>query len=86
MRSSELEGKEVIELSTGARLGVIKDSELLVNLKSGMVEGLILRQPGFAGFSRHEQTIPWKKIRKISTELIIVDGYQPERVPSSGNS
>lgn len=83
MRSSELEGKEVIELSTGARLGVVKESELVINLKSGKVEGLILRQSSFGGLGKHEQTIPWKQIRKISDELIIVDGVgekanQPE--------
>ncbi|HYH02068.1 MAG TPA: YlmC/YmxH family sporulation protein [Bacillota bacterium] len=74
MRCSELEGKEVIELSSGARLGIIKESELLLNLKSGMVEGLILRQTGFGGIGKQEQNIPWKNIRKISEELIIVDG------------
>lgn len=74
MRGSELEGKEVIELSTGARLGVIRDSELLINLKTGRVEGLILRQAGFGGLGKHEQIIPWKQIRKISDELIIVEG------------
>lgn len=73
MRCSELEGKEVIELSSGARLGTIKESELMLDLNRGMVEALILKQTGFGGIAKQERQIPWKNIRKISEELIIVD-------------
>jgi YlmC/YmxH family sporulation protein len=73
MRGSELEGKEVIELSSGERLGIVKDSELLLNLTTGMVEGLILKQPSFGGFVKKERTVVWSRIRKISEELIIVE-------------
>jgi YlmC/YmxH family sporulation protein len=75
MRGSELEGKEVIELSSGERLGIIKDSELLLNLNTGMVEGLILKQPSFGGFGKTERTVAWSKIRKISEQLIIVEEF-----------
>ena len=81
MRSSALEGKEVIELTSGERLGIIKDSELLLNLNTGMVEGLILKQSGFAGFGKAERIVTWLKIRKISEELIIVD----EKVSTAGD-
>jgi YlmC/YmxH family sporulation protein len=73
MRGSELQGKEVIELTTGARLGLLKESELLLDLTAGRVEGLILRQPSFGGLSKTERVIPWSQIRKISAELIIVE-------------
>ena len=75
MRCSELEGKEVIELSSGARLGIIKESELMLDLTRGRVEALILKQTGFGGIAKQEHHIPWKSIRKISEELIIVDEY-----------
>jgi YlmC/YmxH family sporulation protein len=73
MRGSELEGKEVIELTSGERLGIIKDSELLLNLKTGTVEALILKQQSFVGFGKAERQVAWSKIRKISEELIIVE-------------
>jgi YlmC/YmxH family sporulation protein len=76
MRGSELEGKEVIELTSGERLGIIKDSELLLNINTGMVEGLILKQPCFAGLGKTERIVAWPKIRKISEELIIVEEFE----------
>lgn len=75
MRSSELEGKEVIELTTGERWGVIKESELLIHTCTGKVEAIILRQPNV--FGKNERTIPWDKIRKISDQLVIVEGMNP---------
>lgn len=73
MRISELEGKEVIELTTGERLGVIKDCELLVNLATGTVEALLVQKGGWTGKEKNTRTIPWKCIRKISQELIIFE-------------
>jgi YlmC/YmxH family sporulation protein len=73
MRASELEGKEVIEINTGERLGVIQKSELLLNTATGMVEALILMKNGWGGREKETHTIPWRQIRKISDELIIFE-------------
>lgn len=73
MRASELEGKEVIEINTGERLGVIQKSELLLNTATGMVEALILIKNGWGGREKEAHTIPWRQIRKISAELIIFE-------------
>jgi YlmC/YmxH family sporulation protein len=72
MRASELVGKEVINVNTGDRLGVIQKSELLVNTTTGRVEALILVKQGWAGRETEVKTIPWGDIRKISDELIII--------------
>lgn len=73
MRASELEGKEVIDINTGNRLGVIQKSELMVNLETGTVEALVLVQYGWGGREKEIRTIPWCDIRKISDELIIIE-------------
>ncbi|MCL6590548.1 MAG: YlmC/YmxH family sporulation protein [Firmicutes bacterium] len=73
MRASELEGKEVINIHTGDRLGTIQKSELLINTATGMVEALILVKSGFGGREKEVQTIPWKEIRKICEDLIIIE-------------
>lgn len=73
MRASELEGKEVINIHTGDRLGVIRRSELLINTETGTVEGLIIVKIGVGGREKEIMTIPWQKIKKISDELIIVE-------------
>lgn len=74
MRLSELAGKEVIDVKTGDRLGVIQKSELLVNTQKGTVEALILVKQGWSGQEKVIQTIPWRDIQKISEELILVSG------------
>ncbi len=73
MRASELEGKEVINIHTGDRLGIIQKSELLINTATGMVEALILVKSGFGGREKEIQTIPWREIRKICEDLIIIE-------------
>lgn len=73
MRASELEGKEVINIHTGDRLGVIRRSELLINTETGTVEGLIIVKIGVGGREKEIMTIPWRKVKKISDDLIIVE-------------
>jgi YlmC/YmxH family sporulation protein len=84
MRGSDLKGKEVIELTHGERLGIIKECELLLNLNTGMVEGLILKQTGFAGLLKSEKLVTWAKIRKIGPELIIVEEVVTMTAESEG--
>lgn len=73
MRASELQGKEVIEVNTGERLGVIQKSELMVNTDTGTVEALIFIKHGWGGKEKESRTIPWRQIRKISSELVIFE-------------
>jgi len=73
MRASELDGKEVIEINTGERLGVIQKSELLVDTVTGMVEALIFIKHGWGGKEKESRAIPWRQIRKIGSELIIFE-------------
>jgi YlmC/YmxH family sporulation protein len=72
MLLSELVGKEIIDVKTGDRLGVIQKSELLVNTATGRVEALILVKQGWTGREAEVKTIPWGDIRKISDELILI--------------
>jgi len=76
MLASEFDGKEVIEINTGERLGVIQKSELLVNTDTGMVEALIFIKHGWGGREKESRTIPWRQIRKISGELVIFEALR----------
>jgi YlmC/YmxH family sporulation protein len=78
MRLSELAGKEVINVVTGNRLGVIQKSDFLVNTKTGQVEALILMKQSWIGRETEITTIPWRDIKKISDELIIISGAEHE--------
>lgn len=71
--ASDFRHKEVINITTGERLGFISDVD--IDLEKGTVCAVIL--PGkrrFFGFLPPEEDIfiPWKNIRKIGEEIILV--------------
>lgn len=80
MLLSDLAGKEIINLHDGARLGLVGDADLDIS-SNGTVEAIILAsRGGFSGFwsSKGERdrdllVIPWKTIRKVGSEVIIID-------------
>lgn len=80
MLLSDLAGKEIINLHDGAKLGLVGDADLDIAL-NGSVEAIILTsRGGFSGFwssrgdrDRDVLVIPWHTIKKIGSEVIIVD-------------
>lgn len=77
MLLSDLAGKEIINLYDGAKLGLVGDADLAVSA-SGRIEAIILSSRsgigGFFGGERdRELVIPWPAIKKVGSEVIIVD-------------
>ncbi len=74
IRVTDLHNKEVICIADGQRLGFVSDVEL--ELPEGRVLAILVPGPcHFFGFlGRHEDyVIPWKAIRRIGPEIILVD-------------
>ena len=72
-RASTFRHKEVIDISTGERLGFMTDID--VNLSTGRVNAIII--PGkrrFFGFLPPEEDIvrEWHRIKKIGDDIILV--------------
>ena len=66
--------KEVINIKNGKRLGFVQD--VTADLESGVIKEIIV--PGenklFGLFASNEEiVIPWKAIKCISDEIILVD-------------
>lgn len=73
MRFSELGGKEVVDLTSGERLGMIHESDLLVDPASGRIGAIVLPlKSGWLRRTQGEVAIPWEAIQTIGTDLIIV--------------
>ena len=73
-RITELHCKEVICIGSGQRLGFISDVE--IDVPEGQVLAIIVPGPcRFLGvLGRHEDfVIPWKCIRKIGPDIVLVD-------------
>lgn len=80
MLLSDLAGKEIVNLYDGAKLGLIGDADLAISL-GGSIEAIILTsRSGFGSFlgnmgekERDILVIPWQAVKKVGSEVIIVD-------------
>ena len=73
-RITELHCKEVICIGSGQRLGFVTDVE--IDVPEGQVLAIVVPGPcRFLGvLGRHEDfVIPWKYIRKIGPDIVLVD-------------
>lgn len=73
MKISDLQTKEVVNLTDGRKLGQIYDLEL--DLHQGTIQAIVL--PGESkwfgfGSGKQEWVIPWKQIVKIGSDVILV--------------
>lgn len=76
MRLSELIGKEIVNIVNGARLGVIGESDLAIDVENGQIQHIILpRRANVFNFwvDRQSMVIPWDLVRKVGEEVIIVE-------------
>jgi len=75
MRLSELSGKEIVNVKKAERLGILGDTDLEINEKTGQIQALIIPTGGkwFKRKYGSEIRVPWKHIKKIGTDMIILD-------------
>ena len=70
---SELQTKDVVNVSDGKRLGNIGDID--INLTTGKIESIIISGSGkmLGLFGRDEEvSVPWRNIVKIGSDVILV--------------
>ncbi|HOB40052.1 MAG: YlmC/YmxH family sporulation protein [Limnochordia bacterium] len=72
MRYSELSGKEIVCIDEGIRLGVVDRTDLIIDLRTGEVQSIVIPY-GSRWFRPKLIVIPWRGIKKIGRDLIIVD-------------
>ncbi|PWK12657.1 YlmC/YmxH family sporulation protein [Tumebacillus permanentifrigoris] len=81
MRLSELAGKEMIDMQTGTKVGVLGGADLWVNEETGQIDSILLASSGFSFGKRREETvIPWSAVVKIGPDMIILDSQPAPRV------
>ncbi|QZY56803.1 YlmC/YmxH family sporulation protein [Crassaminicella profunda] len=76
MRLSKLGGKEIVNLSDGGRLGILAESDLLIDERNGKIRAVLV--PAFRNqFSIFQDKnfveIPWNCVRKIGNDMIIIE-------------
>jgi len=75
VRLSDLIGKDIVNIQNGSRLGTVADSDLVIMAETGEIESIILpsRSSVLSFWDKSNFTIPWSAVRKIGSEVIIVD-------------
>lgn len=76
MKLSKLGGKEIVNLNDGGRLGVLAESDLLVDDRNGKIKALLV--PDFKGqfsifYDKSYLEIPWECVKKIGNDMIIIE-------------
>jgi YlmC/YmxH family sporulation protein len=75
MRLSEISGKEIIDFQRGERLGVLGQTDLVIDEENGQIEAFIIPTMRWFGFGKKEKevTVYWDQIKKIGQDMIIID-------------
>lgn len=71
MQLSDLQTKEIIDVSSGKRMGIIIDVIIDVN---GKIKSLVLQEKRLKKFSvKEENEVTWEEIVKIGDDIILID-------------
>lgn len=71
MYLSELQKKEIIDINSGKRIGIIID---VVVSPEGTIKNLIVEERKLKRFTANEErTINWQQIVKIGDDIILID-------------
>ncbi|RDY24738.1 YlmC/YmxH family sporulation protein [Romboutsia maritimum] len=76
MNLSEISGKEIVNLVTGERLGVIGECDLIIDETTGSILALMIpRERGFFGLKKDKSMleVPWRSVKKIGNDMIIIE-------------
>ncbi|WP_138414745.1 YlmC/YmxH family sporulation protein [Aquibacillus sediminis] len=75
MRYKDLSGKEIVNVKSGTRLGVLGQTDLELNEKTGQIESFIVPNYSWFGMKREGDStrINWKDIKTIGDDMIIIE-------------
>lgn len=75
MRFKELSGKEIVDIKKGARLGLLGQTDLEIDIKSGKIHSFVLPNYKWFGMKKegNQARIGWDEIKKIGEDMIIID-------------
>lgn len=85
MRMSELASKDIINLTTGGRLGTLSDCDFVINPESGAIEALLIVPRGRRVRGQRLE-IPWSAIRRVGPEVMIVDMAEVPKIAKTGQN
>lgn len=75
MRFSEISGKEIVNVTHGTRLGILGQTDLEINEKTGQIESFIIPSYKWFGLKKEgvNARIRWQAIKKIGEDMIMIE-------------
>lgn len=75
VRYREISGKEIVNITHGTRLGVLGQTDLEIDKRTGQIQAIIIPNYKWFGLKREEATmkIPWSSIKKIGEHMIMIE-------------
>jgi YlmC/YmxH family sporulation protein len=76
MRWQELKNKEIINISTGERLGLLGDCDVEFDIRNGKINTILIPElKGYLSFISEKKVdaIPWDNIKKIGSDMVIIE-------------
>lgn len=80
MRYQDISGKEIIDIKTGSRLGMLGQTDLEINEQTGQIEAFIIPDYKWFGLKKEDTkiSISWDMVKKVGTDIILVE-YDEEK-------
>ncbi|MBM7094226.1 MULTISPECIES: YlmC/YmxH family sporulation protein [Alteribacter] len=75
MRLSEISNKEIIDFHKGERLGVLGQTDLVIDERTGQIQAFVIPTLKWFGLGKRDKevTVYWHQIKKIGTDMIIIE-------------
>lgn len=76
MRLSELNGKEIVNLYDGARMGIIGNCDMVVDENTGKIISILIpnRKASLFFFcDRNFSEVSWEAVKKIGPDIVILE-------------
>ncbi|GGC90034.1 hypothetical protein GCM10007216_20980 [Thalassobacillus devorans] len=78
MRFKSLSGKEIVDVSSGTKLGILGQTDLEIDEKTGEIKSFVIPEYKWFGVkSGHEgHRITWNEIIRVGEDMILI---QPKK-------
>lgn len=75
MRYKDISGKEIVNVNHGSRLGILGQTDLEINERTGQIESFIIPNYKWFGLKKEgaETKIRWSSISKIGEDMIMIE-------------
>lgn len=78
IRYKEISGKEIVNISNGTRLGVLGQTDLEIDIQTGQIRSFVIPNYKWFGIKKEDSEIKihWNSIRKIGSDMIMIEDNQ----------